>query len=216
MFKPIHRANVTPLLAATATVLLCSALPAHAAFTLYTDEAAYLAAAGVTTEFIDFAGSPGAVESGDSFSAAVTFASCPAGLASCVTQVLHNSEAITDLGGSASPNGVAALGAFFTAPVQAFAFHYISGGVASLDLFGALGGTLDTSAAGGFIGVVSDSAISSFVANNAVFPNNIGNDRYFIDDMRISAPIPEPQTWALMLGGLALLGRVARRRAGSC
>jgi hypothetical protein len=30
----------------------------------------------------------------------------------------------------------------------------------------------------------------------------------------VSLPVPEPETYALMLGGLGLLGMVARRRVG--
>ncbi|MCE9658941.1 MAG: PEPxxWA-CTERM sorting domain-containing protein [Burkholderiales bacterium] len=28
----------------------------------------------------------------------------------------------------------------------------------------------------------------------------------------ITAPVPEPETWAMMLAGLAMVGRLARRR----
>ena len=140
------------------------------------------------------------------------FGSCPSGLASCGNQVLHNSNGITDLGGSPAPNGVAAVGASFAAPVQAFGFHYVSGAIASVDL-GALG-TLDTSSASGFIGVVADTGIGSFMAVNAVFPNGVGNDRYFLDDFRINA-VPEPGVWAMAIAGLVLLSMLRRRGAAS-
>ncbi|WP_077034505.1 PEPxxWA-CTERM sorting domain-containing protein [Pelomonas sp. KK5] len=35
------------------------------------------------------------------------------------------------------------------------------------------------------------------------------------EQLQISAAVPEPQSWALMLGGLAVLGRLARRRSTS-
>jgi len=193
------------------SAVLFGALQAQAAVTLYTSEATYLAAVEATTTYVDFAGTPATTVSGASFTSAVTFGSCPTGLASCGTQVFHNSNAITDLGGSPAPNGVAAVGGSFAAAVYAFAFHYVSGGIASMD-FGGGPGTLDTLSAAGFIGVVSDTPLTSFIANNAVFPGNIGNDRYFIDDFRINAPVPEPETYALLLAGLGLLGFVARRR----
>lgn len=197
---------------ALALALLAVAAHAQSAVTLYTSESAYLAAVGATTTYVDFAGSPALTVGGNSFTPAVTFGSCAFGLASCGTQVLHNSDGITDLGGSAAPNGVAALGGVFTSPVTAFAFRFVSGGVASLD-FGGGAASLDTSAASGFIGVVSDIALHSFIANNAVFPGNVGNDRYFIDDLRINAAVPEPQSALLVLGGLLMVAGLRARRA---
>ncbi len=199
-----------------AATLLVAGLNAHAAYTLYTSEADYLAAVGPTLAYVDFAGSPAAVVAGNSFTPAVTFGSCPTGLASCGNQVFHNSDGITDLGGSPAPNGVAALGGLFTAPTLAFAFNFVSGDIASLGFDD--GNTLDTTAAAAFIGVVSTTPVASFIAINAVFPGGIGNDRYFFDDFRINASIPEPASLALVAcGGLSMLGVAAlrRRRCGA-
>jgi len=45
-------------------------------------------------------------------------------------------------------------------------------------------------------------------------------DDYFIDDDRhdhiAAAPVPEPETYAMMLAGLGMLGFVARRRRRKC
>ena len=151
-----------------------AAVPAQAAVTLYTDEFSYLAAVGATRTYIDFAGSPGAEVSGGSFSADITFGSCTDNTApgTCGTTVLHNSDAITDLGGSDASNGVASLAwRFNIADVRAFAFHYISGGIASVALVASdlSLDLIDTSSASGFIGLVSDSDFYGGIGVNAVF-----------------------------------------------
>src|SRR5690242_18318480 len=94
-----------------------AAVPSQAAVILYTDQAAYLAAVGGARTYVDFAGASGEV-SGASFTPDVTFGNCPDSGApgSCSTLVLHSSDAITDLGGSAVNNGVASLGFRFNLP----------------------------------------------------------------------------------------------------
>jgi hypothetical protein len=203
-----------------AAVAAAAALPAQAAVTLYTSEAAYLAAVGATRTYIDFAGSPGAVVSGGSFSPDVTFGSCTDNTqpGTCGTQVLHNSDGITDLGGSAAPNGVASLAWRFNLPdVQAFAFHYVSGAIASVALvdIGLNLDLIDTSSASGFIGLVNTGNFYGGIAVNAVFASGVGNDRYFIDDFRINQPgsVPEPASLVLVGLALAAAGSVRRRRA---
>lgn len=214
--------TLTKTLATLASLALgAAALQAQAAVLVYTNEGDYLAAVGTTQTYIDFAGSPGVVVSGASFSPAVSFGSCTdsASPATCGTSVLHNSNAITDLGGSAAPNGVASLAWRFNEPdVFAFAFHYVSGDVDAVTLVDTTLGTtlIDTTAANGFIGLVGDSAFYGGIGVNAVFAGGIGNDRYFIDDFRINAAgattVPEPG--GLALAGLALVAAgFSRRRA---
>jgi PEP-CTERM motif len=134
--------------------------------------------------------------------------------------VLHNSDGITDLGGSAAPNGVASVAwRFNLGDVYAFAFNYVSGGISAVGLVdtGLNIDLVDTSAATGFIGLVGTSAFFGAIAVNAVFPNNIGNDRYFIDDFRINAAaaVPEPASLALVGLALAAAGASARRRVAA-
>ena len=54
-------------------------------------------------------------------------------------------------------------------------------------------------------------------ANGTLFLAYLDNDSYnnsgFVTAV-VSLPVPEPETYALMLGGLGLLGMVARRRVG--
>jgi hypothetical protein len=202
-----------------AVAALCAAVSVHAApVTVYTDEATYLAAVGATRTYIDFAGSPAAIVSGAIFSPDVAFGSCTdnANAGTCGTTVLHNSDGITDLGGSAAPNGVASVAWRFDLPdVFAFGFNYLSGQINGINLVGTdLALTyIDTSAASGFIGLVSDAAFYGAIAVNAVFASG-GNDRYFIDDFRINAQntVPEPASLGLIGLALMILAGMARRR----
>lgn len=192
-----------------------AAAQAWGSVTLYTSEASYLAAVGATRTYIGFDGSPAATVNGGSFSSDVTFGSCLSSSAplTCGTSVFHNSGGITDLGGSSSPNGVASLAWRFNLPdVLAFGFNYVSGDISAINLVdSSLGLTaIDTSGANGFIGLISDSAFYGAIAVNAIF-ENVGNDRYFIDDFRINA-VPEPTSVALVAMGLLVAGLLHRRQ----
>lgn len=196
-------------------VFAVTAIPSQAAVIVYTNEAAYLAAVGGTRTYIDFAGSPAATVSGGSFSPDLTFGSCTDSSApgTCGTEVFHNDNAITDLGGSAAANGVASLAWRFNVPdAYAFGLNYVSGQIAGINLVAndlslAL---IDTAAATGFIGLVSDLPFYGAIAVNAVFPAGVGNDRYFIDDFRINdLSVPEPASLALV--GLGLCAMRVRR-----
>jgi hypothetical protein len=62
--------------------------------------------------------------------------------------------------------------------------------------------------AGGFFGLISDAAITSFIIRNGEFSPG-ERDRFFVDDFRASA-VPEPALIALLGGGVA--GAAIRRR----
>lgn len=204
--------------AVLATLLTGIAGQVHAgAITLYTNEAAYLAAVGPTISYVDFAGTPGATVSGTSFTPDVTFGTCASAALplNCTASVLHNSNAITDVGGGTASNGVAPLAWSINLPgIQAIGFHYISGQIASIALVDLPGlsivDTIDTSSANGFIGLVTDGVFEGMIGVNAIFSTTGGNDRYFIDDFRINATVPAPGVLGLL--GIGLLGAIAGRR----
>ncbi len=199
-----------------------AAFQSQAAVILYTTEQSYLAAVGATRTYIDFAGSPNAVVSGGSFSPDVFFGTCTdsGSAGTCGTQVLHASDAITDLGGSSASNGVASLAwRFALSDVFAFGLNYESGGIDSINIVDpALNLTpVDTTSASGFIGLVSDSAFYGAIAVNGVLPG-VGNDRYFIADFRINEPgsrsVPEPGALALVAAAFAGATLIRRRKMG--
>lgn len=200
-----------------ALALLTSLVSAQAGLVLYTSESAYLAAVGATRAYTDFSGGPNATVSGSSFMPAATFGSCTDAAApgSCGTSVLHASDSITDLGGSSASNGVASLAWRFNVnDVFALSFNYLSGDVDSINLVStslALQ-AIDTSAANGFIGLVSDTAFYGAILVG-VFPNG-GNDRIHMDDFRINEVLAVPEPAVLLLTPLALgLAGLARSRA---
>ena len=184
---------------------------AQAAVVGYTSEAAYDAAVGAELYLIDFNGLPIGPGSG-AFAGQVDFGSPEA---SDPSQVIFNSDAMTDAGSTTADNRVGPIDGVFAAPVFAFSMVFSSSGNAqtifAYDASSSLLGSVVTNP-GGFFGLVSDSAVSRFVIVNGEFsPNN--RDRFFIDDFAVNAPIPEPQTYAMLLAGLLVLGWGAARRA---
>lgn len=195
--------------------LLVVTSPSWAALTLYTNEASYLAAVGATRSYIDFAGSPAATVNGSIFSPDVAFGSCTdsTNQFTCGTSVLHNGNAISDIGGSAANNGVGSLAWRFLLPdVFAFGFNYASGDIAAIQVVDPSGpqSLVDTASATGFIGLVADTAFYGGIGVNALLGGDIGNDRYFIDDFRISAlrTVPEPGSLLLVLMSIGIAAMV--------
>ena len=64
---------------------------------------------------------------------------------------------------------------------------------------------------GQFSGIVSATPFTSFVLSEGTNP--LGSQETFeMDNLKFAAAIPEPQTYAMLLAGLGLMGFVARRR----
>ena len=102
----------------------------------------------------------------------------------------------------------------------AYLNHYsnaLSAGYVTITAFGAgnrllesysvnLSTGVDSYNAGQFVGFTRNSAdIKSFV---------VSGEGVVVDNLSFAAPVPEPETYAMLLAGLALMGTVARRRKG--
>ena len=105
----------------------------------------------------------------------------------------------------------------YTAPVNAFGFDlqgYVGygriGTVSVYDTGHALLGTMN-SVNGGFFGWENAAGIGSVVV-----AATDSNSYLMIDDHAygVAAAVPEPETYALMLGGLGIVALLARRRTG--
>ena len=148
--------------------------------TIFFDEDDYNAAVGSELFFINFDGSTPSLVSGDGFSSNVTFSSPrhtnPA-------QIFWNIDAITDAGITMDTISVGPIAGDFTTSVYAFGFDFFSGRISSVDLFDSdsiLIGSVSAQdqRAPGFIGVVSDTRIDSFLLLNRIFPE-VGRDSFF-------------------------------------
>ncbi len=86
-------------------------------------------------------------------------------------------------------------------------------GAAPGNLTGALGDSLN------FYFTQRSSTSNTAVAFTDVYDNSVGPAKWSFSQsgetysLVYAAPVPEPESWALMLAGMALLGGIARRRA---
>lgn len=104
----------------------------------------------------------------------------------------------------------------FAKPIFAFGGNWNLGPQAAgsgLDLYvgNTFVGSIDSSYGGGFFGFVSTGPLRAAVSVVMGTQNDIG-EHYTVDNVRFAAPVPEPETYAMFVAGLGVLGAIARRR----
>jgi hypothetical protein len=211
---------LAPVATAIATVL-AFAVPAHAAITVYTDQASFLAAVQgqATDSFDDLTPSdPSAL---------------PLSLPRSVGAYGYTVGAAGNLYITANPDMNADRWVSIFESSDDIVINGFTGGVAAAGMFlfsinsllavipadvtatvtDSLGASLvwspAPSSAGNFVGFVSTGLLTSVTVNSS-----FGGGAPFvtINNLTLAAPIPEPGTWALLLAGLGVVGSLARRR----
>lgn len=206
-------------LAAPTLAALALATPAQAVITEYTDLASFMAAVQNpgTDSFDDLPAfalvdTPALRTAGD-FSYSVDALTGLFGLNDGVDGLLSTNDRLDPLSFTGFSAGVSAIG------LNAFGTNFdglaVSGAVLNVTVVDSLGGTLtlDTTDAtpGSFFGFVSSGAIASLVVQLSA-----PDEAYATaNNLVLASVVPEPGTCALMLGGLGMVGWLARRRRGA-
>lgn len=220
MRSPVSPRNLASLLTAAASAaLLLAAGAARAEIATYTNQAAYLGAVGTTgiDTFDDLII--------DEFAAPVTRTAGAFSYAATITGGSGFGASDNDVDvwlASGSADDVVTFGNFGTGVAGAGGFFFGS------DLFGfsqaidhitisatdSSGATvthvIDAPGLGSFAGFVS----STYLTSLAVSIGGAADGWPTINDLYISAAVPEPATCGMLLAGLGLLGCAARRRRG--
>ena len=102
-----------------------------------------------------------------------------------------------------SSTSFAALQTFAVSAGQILDFSAVLSGTNLTQTFGAGSQTLS------WVGSLAAGSYSVNVTGTSA----LANSQYLATVSAIPTPVPEPETYAMMLGGLALLGAVARRKA---
>lgn len=201
------------LLAAALAVATMSATSAVAAPVFYTDRAAFEAAAGGLAGFEGFndVRNPAPSHAYPGFTIGET-----GGFDSVVTTGANSffSAATTEGSGSVwyDDNGDSLSTFTFDAAITAFGIDVAAAAGGLMTVSGFSGGSFGFDLAAeqpAFFGVIDTTAFSSVTFDMEAGPE-VGFDALAFGTAGV---VPEPATWALMIGGMGLIGSALRRRA---
>jgi hypothetical protein len=215
--------KLNSLLAPLVAAALLSVTAAHATITIYTTQASYLAAIsapGVDTyeDLTPNAGTAGPLNrtaGAYSYTATVGPSSStffPAGLSPDVYLSSNNRTDTITFGGFSV--GVRGVGGNFFGTNDAGLFSTVSAiTVTATDGSGTVTQTLTDPAATSFLGFVSTAALTSVTTFVGVAGTGTVGVWPTVNNLTLGAiaAVPETQTLAMMLGGLAMLGMTMRR-----
>jgi len=204
---------------AAAGLLVASAAP-QAALVVYNTQASFLAAVsspGVDTfaglSITDATASP-MLRSAGSYTYTATSTTSFFGAGSVANPWLSTNAATDTITFSSFSSGVNAIGGLFFGSDVSGAFANGTVVLTARDSLGATstqtitGATLSSFLGFQSTGTITSLALSSVSPNSTVWPT--------VDNLTLAigavTAVPEPETWALMLGGLGVLGALSRRR----
>lgn len=202
---------------------------AHAAFTVYDNQATFLgmiSSPGVDTYTglsITASTSSPLIRSAGSYSYTATVLSPTSanplffGAGTAADPWLSTNTATDSISFSGFSGGVSAIGGNFFDSNIAGAFAAGSITLTATDSFGAtLTQTITGATTSSFLGFVSTGTITSLVVTSVQPDSPTALSLWpTVDNLTLGVTaVPEPETYALLLAGLALVGAAARRRRG--
>lgn len=209
MFLPVSA--LRPL---TAAVILAASAASQAAITVYTDEAAFLAAVGApgTDSFDDLAlgfGTSPVFRIAGSYSYSISAANGLYQVGDPTDVWLSVNDGDDPITFDTFSAGVVAVGGHFFGTDQNGAYLLGDVTVWASDSSGTVSRTITGAAPNSFLGFISDDAITSLLlAPSPSSPNLFAA----ANNVTLAAAVPEPATYALALAGLAVVGWAARRQ----
>lgn len=204
-----------------AAALLAATGASQAAITVYTDQTSFLAAVinpGVDGfngfSIIGSTPSPITRTAGDyGYTADTGPAGSFFGAGSPANPWLSTNTATDTVSFFNFTGGVAALGGNFFGSEISGLFAPGSVTLTATDADGTVTQTIVNATTSSFVGFVSSTGTLASATLASVQPTT-GFLWPTADNLTLAAPIPEPETYALMLAGLGLMGFMARRRRG--